>query len=126
MKQFFRFISVGVFNFLLCISLMALLHRLGVNYILYTAIGYGAAICASFFLNLKFTFAVDGKIKKRLIAFVTISLMNLLIVELIEIVMIETLSFKHLIAILTGMSWYTLSGFFLNKYFVYSPRFING
>lgn len=124
MKQFFRFLSVGLFNFLLCIGTMALLHRMGVNYVVYTAIGYGAAICASFFLNLKFTFDANGKIKKRLLAFIVISLTNLLMVELIEIVMIEVLSIRHLVAILTGMSWYTLTGFFLNKHFVYSSRFI--
>jgi putative flippase GtrA len=99
---------------------MHVLSTLGVHYIAYTAIGYGFAICCSFFLNLKFTFNVGKATKTRFLKFISISGMNLLLVELIEVSLIEHMQVRELFAIMTGMIWYTLSGFILNKFLVYT------
>ena len=99
---------------------MHALALLGIHYLLYTAAGYGLAICCSFFLNLKFTFTESEFSQQRMMTFFLTSLSNLGLVELIEYQLITALQLRELYAIIIGMSWYTLSGFIINKFFVYA------
>ena len=118
MTEFATYLVVGGINFLVCISTMFILASYSVHYTLYTAAGYALAICCSFFLNLRYTFK-KGFSHSKFIKFISFSLFNLILVELIEISLIGFLYFKELYAIITGMIWYTLSGYIVNKFFIY-------
>jgi putative flippase GtrA len=101
---------------------MYVLALLGCHYLVYTAGGYLTAFLISFFLNLRFTFAVNGNIKKRLLTFVSINIVNLLQVELIEIILIEYAKQPHLLAIFVGMIWYVIFGFLMNQKYVFQAH----
>lgn len=114
------YLLVGILNFLVCVVSMKILHSLGVHYVIYTAVGYGLAICCSFYLNLKYTFTEADFSNERFVKFLVLNISNLLIVEMLEISFINHLKFQELYAVMLGMIWYTSSGFFANKYFVYA------
>jgi putative flippase GtrA len=118
-KKIIKYCSVGTLNTLVNITVMSLLASLGVHYVVYTAVGYCCAFLVSFFLNLRFTFKVNGQIGKRLTKFIFINVVNLLQVELIQIFLIEYAKQPHLVAILAGMFWYVVFGFLMNQRFVY-------
>ena len=119
MNEFVRYICVGTINFLVCVLTIWYLAWLGIHYTIYTAIGYALAIICSFFLNLKFTFKNSQYSQQRLIKFISFSMCNLLVVEGIEIFLIQYLQYKEVVAVIIGMAWYTISGFLVNKFFVY-------
>ncbi len=122
MNEFKAYLSVGIINFLICIISMKLLAQLGVHYSIYTAVGYSLAICCSFFLNSKFTFLNSEFSLERFVKFSSISFINLALVEAIQNYLIETIHTQKLAAIIIGMSWYTLSGFLVNKFYVYKKK----
>ena len=95
---------------------------MGFHYLAYTAIGYLVAIIYSFFMNLHFTFRVEGRIIKRLSLFFIINLSNLGIVEIIEYVMIDIFYINRLLSIIAAMSWYVITGFLMNNYLVYNRK----
>lgn len=118
-NRIIKYCSVGALNTLVTTGVMYALSLLGCHYLLYTAGGYLTAFLISFFLNLHFTFSVSGNLKKRLLAFVLINLVNLLQVEIIEIVLIEYAKQPHLLAIFVGMIWYVIFGFLMNQKYVF-------
>ncbi len=120
--KFARYLFVGATNTLLCMTVMYLGAVMGLGYLTYTAMGYLIGIISSFFMNLHFTFRVEGQIAKRLILFFAINFTNLLIVELIEYVLIDYLLMKHLPAILSGMLWYMSTGYLMNNFLVYREK----
>lgn len=119
MNEFSIYLCVGAINFLVCVMTMALLSHMGINYIVYTAIGYGLAICCSFFLNLKYTFNAGKVTKERFFKFILLNGTNLLLVELIQITLINHYKMREIFAIIIGMFWYTLSGYLANKFLIY-------
>src|SRR3990167_10897618 len=84
---FVRYLLVGCTNSMVCFGTMAIFAHLGFHYLIYTAAGYVVAIFYSFFMNLHFTFRVNGKIVQRLLLFFFINFSNLGIVEVIEYVL---------------------------------------
>ena len=114
-----RYMVVGATNTVICSAIMYGSAKLGFGYLSYTAIGYLIGIMLSFFMNLRFTFRVQGHIMKRLILYFSINLTNLLLVEVIEYVLIEVYSAKQLVAIMCGMTWYMITGYLMNNYWVY-------
>jgi putative flippase GtrA len=125
MSEFKTYLSVGVINFLICIITMKILANLNIHYSIYTAIGYSLAICCSFFLNLKFTFQNSQFSLERFFKFSSISFINLALVEVIEYCLIETVHTQKLIALIIGMAWYTITGFLINKFYVYNVSHTN-
>lgn len=119
---FVRYLLVGCTNTSVCFSAMYVSSLFGLHYLAYTAIGYIVAIIYSFFMNLRFTFKVEGKIITRLSLFFIINLSNLGIVEILEYVMIDLLYLNRLFSILAAMSWYVITGFLINNYLVYSKK----
>ncbi len=119
---FARYMMVGVSNSTVCFSVMYLGALLKLHYLSYTALGYFVAIFFSFFMNLRFTFRVEGDVLKRLIMFFFVSITNLAIVEVIEFVMIDKGGFNRMFSILTGMSWYVAAGFLVNRYLIYKHK----
>ena len=119
---FVRYIMVGMTNTTVCFSTMYLGSLAGLHYLSYTAVGYLVAILYSFFMNLYFTFRVNGQILKRLTLFFAINLTNLGIVETIEYIMIDNFHINPLLSILCAMTWYVVTGFLINSYLVYSQK----
>jgi putative flippase GtrA len=121
---FVRYLMVGCTNTAVCFSAMYVGYLLGLHYLSYTAFGYVVAITYSFFMNLRFTFKVEGKILQRLLLFFIINFTNLGIVEIIEYVLIDKFYLNRIFSILCAMSWYVVSGFLINSYLVYSKKII--
>ena len=114
-----RYLLVGGFNTVFSMGLMYLGAVFGLNYLVYTALGYTATILLSFFMNLHFTFKTSDRLAYRLIGFLLVSFSNLAIVEGLEYYLIEHCAIQRPIAILCGMLWYVSSGFLLNNFVVY-------
>jgi putative flippase GtrA len=119
---FVRYLLVGCTNTTVCFLAMYISSLFGFHYLTYTAIGYLVAIFYSFFMNLHFTFKVEGQIFKRLTLFFVINLSNLGVVEIIEYIMIDKLYMNRLFSILCAMTWYVVTGFLINNYLVYSQK----
>lgn len=117
-----RYLMVGLTNTTVCFGTMSIFALLGFHYLTYTAIGYIVAILYSFFMNLHFTFRVEGQILKRLSLFFCINFTNLGIVEVIEYILIDKLHWNHFLSILLAMGWYVVSGFLINNYLVYRRK----
>ena len=117
--KFSRYLLVGGLNTVICLLIMYLGARLNLHYLVYTPMGYMTTILLSFFMNLHYTFQVKDRAGSRLIGFLLVSLVNLAIVELMEYGLIEICSFPRWLAILTGMSWYVLTGFLINNFVIY-------
>lgn len=121
---FVRYMLVGLTNTTVCFTSMYISSLFGFHYLTYTAIGYLVAIIYSFFMNLHFTFRVEGKILQRLSLFFIINLSNLGIVEIIEYIMIDIFYINRLLSILTAMTWYVITGFLMNNYLVYKRKIV--
>ena len=119
---FIRYAMVGCTNTTVCFTTMYLASLCGFHYLMYTAIGYLVAIIYSFFMNLRFTFRVKGKIAKRLALFFVINLTNLGVVEIIEYILIDIFYIHRLMSIILAMGWYVATGFLLNNYLVYNRK----
>ena len=122
LEKFFRYLTVGALNTLLCISVMYAGAQFGLGYLVYTALGYMFSITLSFFMNMRFTFRVKGEVGKRFALFWLVSLVNLVLVELIEYILVVQFGVSRLLAIFCGMSWFAVSGFLMNNFFVYRQR----
>mgnify|MGYP001122041049 CR=1 FL=1 len=123
MSELKTYLSVGLINFLVCIIAMRLLASLHIHYAIYTAVGYSLAIFCSFFLNLKFTFHNSEFTIERFFKFSSISFINLALVEAIQYFLIEIIRTPKLVALIIGMSWYTITGFLINKFYVYKNNY---
>lgn len=119
---FIRYLMVGATNTTVCFLFMAIFASFGFDYLVYTACGYMVAILYSFFMNLHFTFRVNGKIFKRLSLFFIINFSNLGVVEVIEYVLIDKLGWHRFLSIVLAMGWYVVSGFLINNYFIYRRK----
>lgn len=122
--KFIRYLLVGFTNSTVCFFTMYVGYLLDFHYLTYTAIGYVVAIFYSFFMNLRFTFKVEGQIVKRLTLFFVINFTNLGIVEIIEYILIDICYLNRLFSILCAMSWYVITGFLINNYWVYSRKLV--
>lgn len=116
---FIRYLMVGLTNTTVCFATMSVFAYFGFHYLVYTACGYIVAILYSFFMNLHFTFRVQGKVLKRLSMFFCVNLSNLVVVEVIEYVLIDRFFWNRLLSILIAMGWYVVSGFLINNYLIY-------
>jgi len=115
---------VGVMNTLVCIATMYLFRTIGLGYQLYTLIGYVVAIIFSFFMNKEFTFKYKANDKRavfiRMIRFVSVSVSLLLLVQLLEWIFIEKLLLSEFLGVGIPMVIYTLIGFILNRFWVFT------
>jgi putative flippase GtrA len=115
---------VGVLNTLLCIATMYVFRTIGLGYQLYTLIGYVVAIIFSFFMNKQFTFnyKADGKraVIIRMIRFISVSISLLLLVQLLEWIFIDRMMLPEILGIGIPMVIYTMIGFVLNRFWVFT------
>ena len=117
--MFLRYMLVGITNTLLCGGLMFIGAWFGLGYLQYTAIAYFITILFSFFMNMSFTFKVRGQVFRRLMLFLLLCMINVGIVEWIEYILIEFAVFKPWFAVICGMTWYSTTGFFISRMWIY-------
>ncbi|MBK1642414.1 hypothetical protein CKO12_11105 [Chromatium okenii] len=120
LHQFFKFISVGVVNSLIGLSLIYtakwffLMGDLAAN-----LIGYTVGLFISFSLNSKWTFAYKGNFATALIKFSITSIiaygMNLVTV----LTSIEYLGINSYLAQALGIPVFTVASYFMSKYLVF-------
>lgn len=118
-NKFARYTMVGTINTIICVSLMYMGFVFGLNYLAFTFLGYGITITLSFYMNLRYTFQVEGDVCKRFVLFWLVCLTNLGIVLSIEYYLVTTFAMKHFLAVFCGMCWYVVSGFLVNNFFIY-------
>jgi putative flippase GtrA len=115
-----RYGLVGIVNTCITTGIFILLKYLGVEYLVYTIIGYGVGICISFFLNRKFTFKKDNeKATRQILLFFTVCLSLMGIVELIQYLLIDLWQMKEWLGVGIGMVFYTGTGYILNRNIVF-------
>ena len=115
--------SVGVMNTAVFSGITYLVSLTGVHYSIYTAVGYVVSILFSFFMNNRFTFKENGGDIKRLLAkFLVVTLSLMLMVQLIQYLFIDVMGTKEIIGIIAGMLFYTVSGYILNRNFVFKKK----
>jgi len=114
-----RYGSVGVINTLVGAGVMAFFAYLGFHYSIYTAAGYVVAFIVSYILNGKFTFKADKLSHRGFLLFAAINGILLLCVEVLQAVLIERMNFPEILGVITGMVFYMLTGFVLNRKIVY-------
>ena len=92
---------------------------LGFHYSIYTAAGYIVAFVVSYILNGKYTFRANQLSQRGFALFAAINGSLLLCVEVIQAILIEFLHFPEILGVITGMIFYTMAGFILNRKIVY-------
>lgn len=110
---------VGIINTLVFSFVTYLISLTNIHYSIYTAIGYAAGILCSYILNLKFTFSNSAKRKKTFFLFIIVALTLLGIAQIVQYITIDLLSMKPFFGIATGMVFYTLLGYILNRNVVF-------
>lgn len=130
-QPWFKYLLVGGTNFLVCLLLMSLGAVMGLNYLVYTALGYGAGMTNSYVLNGCVTFG-DSKnhswltrLEKlldvqKIVYFFTINLSLLGMVESIEYLLVHHFFWVEYEAIAVGMLVYVGLGYQLNRRWVFS------
>ncbi|MFA7673505.1 MAG: GtrA family protein [Clostridia bacterium] len=118
--QMLRYGLVGIVNTCITTGIFILLKHLGVEYLVYTIIGYGVGICISFCLNRKFTFKKENEnATKQILLFFTVCLSLMGIVELIQYLLIDIWLMKEWLGVGIGMVFYTCTGYVLNRNIVF-------
>lgn len=116
----FKYGLVGIINTCITTGIFLLLSYLGLEYVLYTIIGYAVGICISFLLNRKYTFKKENEnATRQIILFFTISVSLLAIVQLIQYLLIDIYNLQEWLGVGIGMVFYTGTGFILNRNIVF-------
>lgn len=112
--------SVGVLNTGVFTGSVFLLSKTGLHYMYFTGIAYIIAISFSFIMNLNFTFSrFPGKVLPRALKFVFTAVLLMMMAEGLQFILIELAGFSELAGILLGMISYTISGFLINRLWVF-------
>lgn len=117
--QFFRYGLVGILNTAVFASLCWMGMRLGWHYAGYTALAYAVAILFSYTANLQFTFKTAQHPQNSFFRFIIVCACLVVAVEGIQILLIEMLHINETYAVVLTMILYTLTGFCVNKYWVF-------
>ena len=70
-------------------------------------------------MNKRYTFENNGNYKIYLVKFFAVNVSLLMIIQILQIYLIEMVLIRELFAIIGCMCLYTLSGFLLNKFYVF-------
>jgi len=117
--QFVKFVSVGLVNTSLFTLVCLILRNVGCSYPVYTALGYFAGMCFSFYANFYFTFRYKKRKTLTMFKFVITCLCLLCLVENLQFFLIEIIGCNEFISILIAMAAYTLIGFVINRQWVF-------
>ena len=120
MKQFFRFLTVGVFNTLLgyCI-IFACMYLVKMSPESSNVAGYGFCLFVSYFLHRNFTFNSKQRKRDEVTPFLVVFLIAYASNFLALIVFIHKLSFNEGLSQIFAGVVYVATSFILNKYYVF-------
>jgi putative flippase GtrA len=115
-----RYGLVGMINTGVTALIFFILKLLGFKYLLYTLIGYSIGITISFFLNRHFTFKKRNEsMKRQAIKFFGVTVSLMLLTMLLQYLLIDLIHVPELIGVITGMVFYTVMGYILNRNLVF-------
>lgn len=120
--QLFKYGLVGIFNTAIFGVFCWLGNYLKWHYSAYTLLGYCISVFFSFTANFTFTFQSGCNKYASMAKFVIVSLGLILLAHLMQKMMIELLHITILFGILISMGVYTLTGFVINKYWVFGNK----
>ena len=118
--QFGKFLSVGLVNTLTGLAVIYLAKwYFHLGNVTANALGYAIGLVLSFILNSRWTFAYRGPNTSAIVKFLLVALfaycMNLLTV----LIAIHLIGLNDYIAQAMGIPPYTLTSYFMSKYFVF-------
>lgn len=122
MKQFFRFLTVGVFNTILgyCV-IFACMYLADMSPESSNIIGYSIGLIASYLLNKYYTFNSKQNQRYELIRFLAVFIFAYASNFLVLVVLIHTFGVHDGVSqILAGVVYITVA-FIMNKYYVFKP-----
>lgn len=120
--QVWRYGATGVANTLLGLILIVGLHRgAGVGLVTANAVGYGAGLCLSFWLNKRWTFGHSGRLGPTALRFAAV-LAVAFSLNLLVILGFQRAGFSYLIAQCAGVVVYSLIGFVGFRHVVFTER----
>lgn len=117
-RQLITYLFVGLFNTAIALAVIYIMLMFNYSYLLSNLIGYIVGIFVSFFLNSKITFRVAANIiiaVKFVCALVIAYLSNIVIVYMA----MKVIPDYPYLAQLSGVPFYIVCGFLLNKYWVF-------
>jgi putative flippase GtrA len=122
LRQFGRFLGVGVVNALLgLLVIYAAKWFLGAGDISANLLGYGVGMTVSFVLNSRWTFEFDGAWKPAFMKFVVVSLVAYAANLLMVLAAIHGAAINSYVAQALGIPVYTLTVFLASKHLVFRP-----
>ncbi len=123
LKEFYtmlRYGMVGLVNTGVTAAVIFLLKLTGIHYALYTLAGYAVGITVSFLLNRRFTFRKSDKnAGSQLLKFLTVTISLLILTQLLQYLLIDLAGINETPGVIIGMVFYTGTGYFLNRIFVF-------
>jgi putative flippase GtrA len=123
MKQFYRFLTVGVFNTLLgyCI-IFACMYLVNMSPEISNLFGYSVGLVASYILNRNYTFNSNQRQKTEIIRFLVVFIIAYGSNFAILVILIHKFGIHEGASqILAGIIYVTVS-FFMNKYYVFKAK----
>ena len=121
LREFLRYISVGVLNSLLGLSVIWFLLRLQMPPLLANAGGYAAGLLLAYILNRRWTFQATpqaSQFKRFILAFIIAYGVNLGVL----IFLLQTLHLKDIAAQTMAVAAYTICFFLLSRYYVFRRK----
>jgi putative flippase GtrA len=118
-REFARFLVVGVFNTFVGLGVIyACKWFFHLGDALANAVGYAVGVLVSFTLNSKWTFGFSGDRLPALLRFIAVALIAYAM-NLLTVMLLIHLGVNSYVAQALGIPPYTLTSYFLSKYFVF-------
>jgi putative flippase GtrA len=122
-RVFFRFLSVGIANTLVSLSVIYFLKLvLQTDDVIANVFGYSVGISVSFALNSNWTFDYRGPRFPALVKFLLVALVAYCMNLIVVIVAIDYVGFNGYVAQALGIPPYTLTSYLASKYLVFGDR----
>ena len=118
--QFVKYGLVGVLNTAIFGALCWIGAQRGWHYVAYTALAYTVAILFSYTANYRFTFKTTRLPKHSFLRFILVCFSLVAVSEGLQLLQIEIFHIPEAYAIILTMILYTLTGFCINKYWVFN------
>ena len=121
--QFARFLSVGVANTLVGLSVIyAAKWFFNIGDVTANAVGYSVGFLVSFSLNSRWTFSYRGRRLPALVKFILVALVAYCVNLLTVVMLINYFCFNDYIAHVLGVPPYTITSYLASKYLVFRAK----
>lgn len=123
MKQFFRFLTVGVFNTLLgyCV-IFACMYLLNMSPEVSNIAGYSVGLFASYILNRNYTFNSIQNQHSEIIKFLAVFVVAYALNFLVLVILIHKVDMHDGVSQILAGIVYVVTSFIMNKYYVFKSR----